>query len=97
MGDSCTKLCSLKFSNVPKQVLYLKPLLVMEDSTVVRKRTGTIHTEGIRIGYDGEVLETNVVKDGGCYRMEYEESLLWLDDYDGVVEDVKVKRLKTQH
>jgi F-box interacting protein len=97
VGDSWTKLCRLKFSNVPKRVLYLNPLLVMEDSIVVRKRAGTIHAEGIRIGYNGEVLATNVVKDGSCYEMEYEESLLWLDDYDGVVEDVKAKRLKTQH
>ncbi|KAL6227548.1 hypothetical protein ACLB2K_001505 [Fragaria x ananassa] len=64
----------------------LRPLLVMEDSMLVGKWTYKTDAEAIRVGYDGVVLETNVLMDSGCQSLEYEESILRLDDYDVVEE-----------
>nr|XP_011457612.1 PREDICTED: F-box protein CPR30-like [Fragaria vesca subsp. vesca] len=84
VGDSWTKFCRLRFSNIPRHIYKLRPLLVMEDSTLVGKWTYKTDAEAIRVGYDGVVLETNVLMDSGCRSLEYEESLLRLDDYDKV-------------
>ncbi|KAL6583455.1 hypothetical protein OROMI_005533 [Orobanche minor] len=95
-SESCTKLCRLKFPNIPSvQIL-------MKDSTLVGKWTRRgIGDEAVRVGYGGgEVFEKivldNYIFEFGFASLEFEETLLRLDESD-VTEEVENKRLKTQH
>ncbi|CAB4314447.1 unnamed protein product [Prunus armeniaca] len=85
-----------------------KPVFVTENGTAVAIKCSSTDMEWIRIGKKEEKLDDKndevVVWDGrytvnGCHQIcdliEYDETLLWVNDYGGL--ELQGKRLKTQH
>ena len=93
MSDSWTMLFSLKLSDLPKNV---QPRLVMESSTVVVSWNPTDKgCELIMIDHkDGQRLGQYMLQ-GFKYMIVYEESLLWISDYDSVEKTEQVQELES--
>ncbi|KAH0995943.1 hypothetical protein GBA52_019807 [Prunus armeniaca] len=100
----------LKIFDHPKPISTwtFKPVFVTENGTAVAIKCSSTDMEWIRIGKKEEKLDDKndevVVWDGrytvnGCHQIcdliEYDETLLWVNDYGGL--ELQGKRLKTQH
>lgn len=97
---SWIKLFTFQVSNKPEYKWRLRPVLVMENSTVVAKliqKLTTLKFQRLRIGHEKgkPVIEQNNVYDLTSHMIEYEETLLRITDGVGV--EPKAKRLITQH
>lgn len=83
VGDSWTKLFTLRVSDLPENIIYLRPIMVMETSTILEKVTSSrdrgTEFKLIRSGHEEEKLETHIISRNSSNgdMIDYEESLLW--------------------